>query len=251
MSIKSVQRAMNILELIQKEGPGLSLGEISKSLDLPKSTAHGIIKTLQSQDFIKQHARTSEYHLGIKLFELGNTLADSMDIVNLGHQYLEYLVEEYNETAHLAILSDKEVVYVDKKEGEGALRMYSQLGKRAPLYCTGVGKAMLAHLPEKDIDKILSEMEMTAFTPNTITDSEQLKEHLEETKTQGYLYDDEEIEIGLKSVAAPVFNHKSEVFAAISCAGPSSRFGDERIKEIGLTLKSYAEQISKSFGYTK
>lgn len=249
MSIQSVDRAIDILELFLTNGPSLSLKEISSSLSLAKSTTHGLIKTLEKRGFIEQDLKDQEYRLGLRAFELGNKVADTMDINKIAYPYLQDLVEEFNETVHLVLLSGNEGVYVEKKEGEGALRMYSQVGKRAPLYCTGVGKAILAFLPEEKIDSILSHSKLDARTQKTITDEKKLKEHLYETKVRGYAFDDEEIELGLKCVGAPIFNHKGEPIASISCAGPSTRFENKRLITIGLAVKNAGLQISKRLGY--
>ncbi|WP_209124996.1 IclR family transcriptional regulator [Alkalihalobacillus sp. BA299] len=246
--IQSIIRAAEILELFLSSAE-LSIKEISQNTGLSKSTVHGIIKTLEYKGFLTQNPEDQKYKLGMKLFELGNSVSNNLNIGKIARPYIQELVEKLKETVHLVILDQSEVIYVEKVEGSHSLSMYSQIGKRAPIHCTGVGKAILAFRPEEEIDQLLSETTLTPFTDKTMTDKEKIKEHLKQVKRQGYAMDDEEIEIGLRCVAAPIFNHKGEAIASISCAAPITRFNDELITNVIVHIKLAADAISRQMGY--
>lgn len=249
--IQSVDRALQILECFSKRDTELGVTEIATRLDLHKSTTFGLLATLESRGYLKQNLENGKYKLGIKLFELGKLVEDDMDLRINSLPYLRELVAKYEETAHLAIRDGKEVLYIDKVEGESAIRMYSQVGKRAPMYCTGVGKAMLAFMSEEKIDSLLEDINFSKFTNNTITDLQKLKKELIEIKKRGYCIDDEEIEVGLACAAAPIVNYKGEAVASISIAGPTSRMTNEKLQLIAQDVKETAAKISRTLGYNK
>jgi IclR family KDG regulon transcriptional repressor len=247
--IQSVQRAIDVLELFHASALELGVTEISEKLKLTKSTVHGLIKTLEYRRYLEQNPINQKYKLGIRLFELGNLVASNMNISKLAISNIHELADELKETVHLVVLEGNHVIYVEKVEGQSALRMYSQLGKRAPIYCTGVGKAVLAYLESERIEQIVSSTELTAFTPHTLVTVQAIKNDLEKIRQRGYAMDDEEIELGLRCVAAPIFNHEGKVFAAVSCAGPKSRISDENLDIIARKVKYAALEISKKMGF--
>jgi IclR family KDG regulon transcriptional repressor len=247
--IQSVQRAIDVLELFHASSLELGVTEISEKLELTKSTVHGIIKTLEHRGYLEQNPMNQRYKLGIKLFELGNLVASNMNITKLAIANIHELVAELNETVHLVVLEGSHVIYVEKVEAQSALRMYSQLGKRAPMYCTGVGKAILAFMENQRIEQIISSTELTSFTPHTLVTEQAIKDDLQKIRQRGYALDDEEIELGLRCVAAPIFNHEGKVFASVSCAGPKIRISDEKLDVISQRVKHAALEISKKMGY--
>ncbi|KZL93622.1 transcriptional regulator KdgR [Clostridium magnum DSM 2767] len=249
--IQSVDRALQILECFSKRDKELGVTEIANRLDLHKSTTFGLLSTLESRGYLKQNLENGKYKLGIKLFEQGRLVEDDMDLRINSLPYLKELVDKYQETAHLAIRDGSEIIYIDKVEGGSAIRMYSQVGKRAPMYCTGVGKAMLAFMPEDQVDNITKDLKFTPFTGNTITDLNKLKVELNEIRRRGYCIDNEEIEVGLKCVAAPIMNYKGEVVASASIAGPASRMSDEKLQFIAKDVKEAVTKISETLGYKR
>ena len=247
--IQSIERAANVLELFLSTNPELSVKEISQKLNLSKSTVHGIIKTLEHRGYLQQNPDDLKYRLGIKLFTLGNFVAKHLDIGKIARPIIRDLVEELEETVHLVILQRDEVIYIEKVEGPRTLTIYSHTGKRAPVHCTGVGKAILAHLSEKEADSLLSSSSLEAFTEYTRTDIGEIKNHLLSIREAGYAVDDEEIELGLKCIAAPIFNHLGNVIASISCAAPKMRLDEERLPIVIAGIKRAAFEISKALGY--
>ena len=247
--IQSIERAADILELFLTSDPEQSIKEISNRLNLSKSTVHGIIKTLEHRGYLEQNSDNLKYRLGIKLFELGNYVGKNLDIGRIARPIIKGLVEELNETVHLVTLQRDELIYIEKVEGPSALTIYSHIGKRAPFHCTGVGKAILSQLSEEEVDRILSSVSMEAFTEFTMTNIEEIKSILPTIREQGYAFDDEEIELGLKCIAAPIFNHQGKAIASISCAAPKMRLDEERLPKVIEGIKHAAAEISRQLGY--
>ncbi|MEH7117476.1 IclR family transcriptional regulator [Neobacillus vireti] len=247
--IQSIERAADVLELFLQTNKELSVKEMSEKLGLSKSTVHGIIKTLEFRGYLRQNPDDLKYGLGMKLFELGNRVSSQFDLVKMARPIIQKLVDQLKETVHLVVFERDEVIYVEKMEGPGALRIYSQIGKKAPIHCTGVGKAILAFQEEKEMERLLSTADIEPFTNYTITDKEDIKKHLQTVREQGYAIDDEEIELGLKCVAAPIFNQYGKVIAAISCASPKMRLDDTKLSEVITEIKQAAAKISEGLGY--
>ena len=247
--IQSVERAADILELFLEDEPELSVKDISQKLGLSKSTAHGLIKTLEHRGYLQQNPYDLKYKLGLRLFELGHYIANQLDIGQIARPFIKELVDELKETVHLVVRQQDELVYVEKEEGPQTLRIYSHVGKRAPMHCTGVGKAILAYQDEEEIDRILSTVPLQAFTKNTITDKDKNQEQLQTIRESGYSIEDEEIELGLTCIGAPIFNHNGNVTASLSCATPKMRLTDERLPEVIAGVKKTAAKISGSLGY--
>jgi IclR family transcriptional regulator, KDG regulon repressor len=247
--IQSVDRAIEILECFSNDQNELGVTEISRMLSLHKSTVFGLLATLENRGYMEQNQSNGKYKLGMKLFELGARIQNNMDIAAIAKPYLEDIVKKYNETIHLVINDKGQAVYIDKVEGSASMRMYSQLGKRPPMYCTGVGKSILAFMPQEYIDYYLSNEDLKKLASNTITDVEKMKKELEKVREQGYSIDDEEIEDGLRCVAAPIFDHKGYAAGALSIAGPTSRMTKTRMEELAVIIKEAARQISNKLGY--
>ncbi len=247
--IQSVDRALRILDTFSLKEKELGVTEISKRLDLHKNTVFGLLRTLEYWGYIEQNQSTRKYRLGLKLLELGNQVKEGLDLRAVALPFLQELVERYSETVHLAVHDQGEIVYIEKVEGPNTIRMYSQIGRRAPMHCTGVGKAILAYMSEKEIEKIIRLQGLKYFTPNTITDPRKLHEELRLIKENGYSLDKEEIEIGLRCVAAPIRDSQNTVIAAISVSGPSMRMTEGKIQELISSVKEAAFKISKRFGY--
>jgi IclR family KDG regulon transcriptional repressor len=245
--IQSVGRAFAILEQFSQDERELGVTVIAQRVGLHKSTCFGLLYTLQEMGYIQQNPETGRYSLGLKIFELGQAYLEGQDLRQLANPYLRRLVEQTQETVHLVVLEGHRAVYIDKVEGTHAMTISSRIGQRAKMHCTGVGKALLAHMYENDISFVLSH-ELEKFTDNTIIDPENLREHLSGIRRAGYAIDDEEIEIGLRCVAAPIFNSHNQAFAAISMSGPSGRITRERLGELSKLVCGTAREISRQLG---
>ncbi|RUS43908.1 IclR family transcriptional regulator [Cohnella sp. AR92] len=248
-SIQSVDRALAILELFLGSSPELSVKEISLATGLSKSTAHGIIRTLERGGYLQQNPADLKYKLGMKLFRLGNAFAGSLEIGGIARPILRDLADRLKETVHLVVRQQDEAIYVDKVEGPQSLRIYSHVGKRAPWHCTGVAKAILAYQDEDTVDRLLAQAELQPFTKFTITDVDQLREQMRHIRENGFALDNEEIELGLRCVAAPIFDHQGQAVASVSCSIPSLRLDETKLPEVVRTITRAAAGISRGMGY--
>lgn len=247
--VQSVDRALSILEVLENSSELLGVTEISHRLNLHKSTLFGLLTTLENKGIVFQDCQTGKYGLGLRLLELGQKVIARMDLRNQARPFLKEIMEQYGETVHLVVRNGEEVVYIDKVEGPQTIGPISQIGKRNPVYCTGVGKCLLAFLTNEEQDTLFGKIELKAYTQNTITNHELLKEHFSQIRRQGYSIDNEEIEIGLRCIAAPIFNYTGRVIGAISIAGPSVRLTDQRVQELIKPVKECALAISHNLGY--
>jgi DNA-binding IclR family transcriptional regulator len=244
--IQSVGRAIEILECF-KDKKELGVSEISRMMNLNKSTAFGLITTLEAYKLLEKNEESNKYRLGIELFILGSKI--NSDLKSLAESYLESLVDTFEETAHLVTRDGYMVIYLDKIESTHSMRICSRVGERLPIYCTGVGKAILANLPEGELAEVLDNINLEKMTPYTITDRKELLKHLQNVREKGFAEDLEEIEVGLKCVAAPILDHTGKAVAAISVAGPTVRMTDEARAKIAATLVGYTKEISEKLGY--
>lgn len=249
--IQSLTRAIDIIEFISRNGNSASLTQISQNLGLSKSTIHGLISTLEDFNYIYQDQSTGIYQLGIKLFEMGQVVYSSMDLRAIAHPILTELSQKYQETVHLALLSGSEVVYIEKVDSSRSIRIISEIGGRNPTYCTGVGKVLLSGLSDSEVEKIIETTGMKKLTPNTLDNLADLKANLAEIRQKGYANDLEEIEVGLRCVAAPIRNHLGVIIAAISLSGPTNRISDEMWPQFSQDIVDAGYRISVKLGYKK
>jgi DNA-binding IclR family transcriptional regulator len=172
-----------------------------------------------------------------------------VDIFKSSKPYTERLMKTVNEVVHLVIRDENDIVYIDKVEADNTIRMASTIGRRSPLYRTSVGKVILAYLPDKEIESVWENSKIEKMTEYTITDLEVFKRNLKEVEEKGYAVDNEENELGVRCIGAPVFNHTGSVEGAISVSGPTIRVTRDRIEEIANEVKKYAHLISNELGY--
>lgn len=244
--IQSVDRAIQIIKCFENNEE-LGVTEIGKLLGLHKSTTFGLISTLYSNGILEKNDSTGKYKLGLELFRLGTKVNSSLRHIAI--PYLEELVRRYQETANLILLDDLSVIYLEKVESAHSMRISTVVGGRRPLYCTAVGKAILAYLPPEELQNKINRIEFVKFTNNTILTPEALIESLDEIRALGYAEDNEELEIGLSCISAPILNQYNSPFAAISVSGPTSRMNDSLRKELGMTLVEFTQDISKKLGF--
>jgi DNA-binding IclR family transcriptional regulator len=202
-------------------------------------------------NYVVKDEETDKYKLGLQVLFLSRNLLNNSDIVTVSKPFLEKLSQEVNETVHLCIEDRGEVVYIDKIESTQTIRMYSRVGSRAPMYCTGVGKILLSDKNPDVFEEIVSKINFIPKTPSTITSKEQFIEEIEKVKSQGYALDNAENEIVLRCIAAPIFDHKGKIIASFSISGPSNRVTLELINDSLIEkMKQYSIAISRNLGYT-
>jgi IclR family KDG regulon transcriptional repressor len=250
VTIQSLERAFDILELFEKQKE-MGISEISTGIGLSKSTVYGLVNTLVKYNYLEQDLENKKYRLGMRLFEMGSLVEGRMDIRREAKPYCEMLSQKYGLTVHLATHYEGEVVYIDKYDQPDFMIVYSQVGKRAPMTCTGVGKAMLAFLGDKYIEKYVLSRPFEVKTLKSISNSQMLYERLEEIRKAGFARDDEEIAVGLRCRAVPIFGSKNRVVGAMSISGMVSELDDEKCKSISDDLIKCSMEISNRLGYRK
>ncbi len=247
--IRSVLRALDVLESFGHDEHILGVTELSKRLGLPKSTTYNLLATLKSRGYIEEDPVSNRYSLGVKLLELGKAVRANVEIRDRAAARLRELAQFSREAVYLTVLHDDHSVYIYSIEAPGRILARSAVGGRAPLHCTAVGKAKMAYLRAEEIDRIIRRVGLPRFTPNTIIDPVALKEELAQVRARGYSVDNEEHEVGIRCVGAPIRDDSGVVIASCSISGPAGRMTDERIAELAPELVQAAEHISRRLGY--
>lgn len=230
--IQVADRLFQTLEVLAESGP-TGLMELSSKLSLNKSTVHRILNSLIYMGYVKQNPETTKYSLTFKIWELANQLLTQNDIVDIARPHLKELVSKCGETVHLVQVDGRKAVYIDKVESyTNSVRLVSKVGKSIPLYCSGVGKALLAEMDLDDTREIWDNSDIQELTPHTITDFSEMQKHLKQVHTQGYAIDDEENELGVRCIAACIKDYKGKPKYAFSISAPVNRMSDERIAEL-------------------
>ncbi|MCX7795331.1 MAG: IclR family transcriptional regulator [bacterium] len=248
-NVQSLERALRIIDLLAHSGKPMGVTEIGKLIGVHKSTAYRLVNTLRQFGYVDQDKETEKYFLGLKPLELSSIINERLDIKDIIHPYLEELADKTNETVHLAVREGDEIVYIDKVESKHTIRMYSRVGARAPLYCTALGKCLLAFGPEELIKKWISKDTLPQRTPNTIKTGKELDEELEKVREQGYALDREEFEPGIRCIGVPIINRKGKAISAISISIPSFRLTEERLQELIPILLKTRDTVSEKLKY--
>lgn len=251
-SNQSIDRAFKVMEELSKSKDGLGVSELSRLIDLPKSTTYRILSSLVSNGFARQDITTEKYRLGNKILQLAGTLLKNMDLRTIARPYIEKLSRETDQIVHLGAMEDGIAFYLDKVESSKlTISMYSNIGREIPLYCTGVGKILLSGMDFNEVKKLVPESSMIRYTSNTITTHERLKKELELIKERGYGFDEIEHEEDIRCVAAPINRSTGEVVASISLTGLIKYVSVEKLPELIKLTTQTAEAISKELGYVK
>lgn len=246
---QSVQRALAILEGLGAEPHEVGIVDLSQRVGLPVSTVHRLLATLLDAGFVAQNAETGKYRVGVRAFELGNAFLKQTQLVDVVRPGMRQLGAALGETVNLAIQDGYSAVYVEQHESDHMLKIFTRTGTRVPLYCTGVGKVMLAGFTDAELDTYLAATDLAPRTHHTIVDPESLRQHIEQVRCQGYAMDNEDFELRVRCVAAPVRNHLGETVAAMSVSGPLHRLDDNQIALIKTRLLAITHEISTQLGF--
>lgn len=247
--IQSVERALKILDLFDERNRELTITEISKRMNLHKSTVHSLLKTLKSQRYIAQNEENEKYLLGLKLFERGNMVVSHLDLRTVARKHLEWLSSTTNLTTHLVILDGQEGLYVDKVEGSGVTVIYSRIGRRVPIHTSAIGKSLVATKTDEELNRLLEGYQYTKQTEKSIRSKEEFLSEIEQARIAGYSMDNEENEPGIVCFAVPIKDYSSKVIAAVSMSMPASKLNDEIKKYYVGLLKECSDKISAGLGY--
>ncbi len=226
-TISSVTKAMEVIEHIAYSDKELGVTEISEQLNYGASGMYHLLNTLKQCNVLVQDEETKKYSLGLKLWKIGMLAYGKNDITNILRPYLKELKDLTGETVNLTILNNKKIVYIAQEESDKLVKMFTTTGAIAPIHCTAAGKVLLANMAEEEKEDILNSIEFEKFTEKTIDNREDLIKEMEEIKKTGYGFDNEERELGVSCIGAPVFNVHGEALACITISGPTSRFTEE------------------------
>jgi len=247
-NITSVQRCLRLLSLFAQAADGLSASDVARQSGLPVSTVHRFLVNLENAGFLA-YSNTGKYHLGIASFSIGHAALAQLDIRRLSYPYLQALNRSTRETIHLIVRHGLSAVYVEKLDSPEKLRIFSHIGASVPLYCTAVGKVMLAFLPQQELEETLRQIELRQMTPNTISDLPELERHLRRVRKNGYAFDLEEHEAHIRCVAAPIWDPSGVVNASLSLTAPAVRMSLPRLRKLAPLIQEVGLRISRDLGY--
>ncbi|MEW6624491.1 MAG: IclR family transcriptional regulator [Bacillota bacterium] len=249
--VHSLAKGLKVLASFDYNSKELSIQEISKKTGIHRTTVHRSIYTLEQEGFVERDDKTGKYRLSVKLFELGNIFASGMELRQCARLPLENLANNNLVSAHLAVRDEWEAIYIDKVEPQESMLRYSRIGKKVPLYCTAIGKILLSGIK---VEKIIQGYANSSFsfkkrTPNSIGSIDEVIKEIEAVKRLGYAIDNEEFELGIKCIAAPVLDYNSNVVAAISASGTTSQLSEDKARDLIKKVQETARQISVRLGW--
>lgn len=242
IKVKSLYKAIQLLFYFTEEDRDLGITELAEKSGLLKSSIHNMLSTYEECGLVKRNPDTNKYHLGVRVLELSNQFYRNNDVRQVVKPHMSEIANQTGETVFLGVLNGTEVIYLDAAFPDFSTGGRNMTGLKAPLYCTGIGKAMLAYEPESKVDEVV-EAGLISFTKNTIVDKEALREELETVREKGYAIDNMEHEYGIKCVAMPIRNAENRVVAACSITGPSPRFTDKKMMELEEILRKHTELL--------
>lgn len=248
-SVQSIDRALELLELVCTAPRPVTLADASLRVKLHKPTAHRLLAALGKHRLVDRDPETKGYRPGLKLFELSSGVLRNMELRTQALPEVIELSRRTNETVHLAVLDDGEVIYIDKEETQQTIRMFSAIGKRGPAHCTGVGKVLLAYVPPEEVRRVVAAKGLKRFTNRTITTITELNRELALIRERGYAIDDTEHEAEIRCAACPIRDHAGRVIAAVSLTAPIIRMSRERIESMAPLVRQYTDRISRKLGY--
>jgi IclR family acetate operon transcriptional repressor len=247
-NITALQRGLRILQLFSKSPQGLTAKQVTTLSRLPVSTVHRFLVNLEREGFLNCGG-DGVYHLGIACFAVGQAALGQLDIRRVSLPYLQELNRQTRETIHLTVRHGLSAVYVEKLDSSEQLRIHSRIGAAVPLYCTAVGKVMLAYVPQEEREKLLRQLELKRFTPSTVGSLEELEAELYRVRKNGYACDLEEHELHIRCIAAPIWDHTGSVHASLSITAPAVRMAVSRLRRLAPLIQEAGLCISRQLGY--
>jgi len=250
VSIQATERIFSILEALAAETEGLRLTDIARRVDLHKSTVSRFLASMEQRGYIEKRPDKPVYRLGLRFIELSSIYLNKLELKTEAQPVLQRLAAVSTQAVYLAIPDGAEVVYIDKVETFQSIRKYSIIGRRAPAYCTGLGKALLADLDDEHVTALFEGRELKTYGPNTITDLGRLRRELESIRRRGWAVDDEEYDTGARCVAAAIYDYRGGAIAAVSTSGPISIVSRPETERFAGYVVEAAAAISRRMGYS-
>ena len=246
MKFNTLNKSIGILDVFLEKRDMLKVAEISNSLKMPRSSIYKYLAVLREHGFVDYEKQTGVYKLGIKFLQYASLVRSQIRIGEVALPYMKKLSNEVKETVILSVLLNQVAYCVERVEYESGIIFSMHRGAHLPLYSGASAKILLASLPDEEIDALLRETKMTAFTQNSITDCQKLRENLMKTRRDGYAYSDQEVDVGARAVAAPILNDELRLTAGLCVAGPIQRMDDLKIKKVTKLVIKYAKDISEN-----
>lgn len=247
-AVLALRRGLMILDTFSGHGTDLGVNEIARLVSMHKSTVSRLCATLENAGYLERNTSTNRFSLGARVFQLAGVVSSPADVRTMARPVMNELVASSRETATLGVREGSDIVTIEVVEGLNHMRMATRVGQRTQIHASAVAKAILAWSSESDVDAVLANWPMTLLTPNTITDAATLKEHLAEVRGRGYAVDMEELEVGLRCVAAPIRDPFGRVIAGLSISGPRHSMTPEAMHHFGELVRSAADVISARLG---
>ena len=241
--IHSVEKAFSLLEVLAENGLELGIAELCKKISLPKGTVHRLLGTLKNLGYIEQNPQNRKYYLTVKIFKLGTVITDRIGLVQI-IPYMKKLSQQFNETINLAIMDRDEIIYLYSVGSDNTLKLDLRIGSNQPAYCAAVGKVLLAHLSEQELDGYLQRVRLKSYTPYTITSKEYLKKDLKLIREREYSFVNEKYMAGVSCVAVPIKDQQGKVCAGLSFSVPTVRMDKEKLPQLIDSLISTAKKIT-------
>jgi IclR family KDG regulon transcriptional repressor len=249
MIIQSVHRALQVLNLFSTSRPRLGISEISRALGLHKGTVQGLIRTLAQEGFLEQDSETRKYKLGLKVYELGATFAGTLEINQMAGNAAHGLAAHVRKLVRVAVRQGDQAIITLDAYPRSQPFLYRQFGLNFPLYCTAMGKALLAHFEGKELEGYLQRTELVSYTRNTITDRQELAKELKETRERGYSVNREEHLLGRGAIGAPIFDRQGNVSASMCIVGRPNEILRGAMKKFCDEVINSSSEISRNLGY--
>lgn len=241
--IQSLDRAINVLDCLTRK-PGMTLTEISETLAQAPATIYRVLATFENRGIVEMDPVSQEWFIGAESFRIGSAFLRRASVVERARPFMRELMEETGETANLGIEVQGEVMFLSQIETQENIRAFFPPGTKSPMHASGIGKALLAHAPEPVVETYLKKDKLESFTGKTFSDPTKLRRELAKIKSLGFAFDDEEKSVGMRCIAAPIFNIYGEAIAGISISGPSNRLPLERVQEVSQFVMAKAQSLS-------
>jgi DNA-binding IclR family transcriptional regulator len=235
--------------ILGEEGLPMRISEITRRLGIDKSSAYRIVSTLHEQGFVEQDTETRKYFLGVKVIEVASLKLRSIRLLPTAKPVMHELMQRTRESIHLSTLVEGEVMYLDSEECSGVFNVNTLAGGRAPLHSSAVGKALLAGLPQEEVDRLIAVEGLTQFTDRTIINLQEFHSHLAGIREHGWAIDDEETYAGVRCLAANIRDHRGVAVGSVGLSGPAQRVTNDRIPILAQLVKEAAAKISRQLGY--
>jgi DNA-binding IclR family transcriptional regulator len=249
--INSILRASNVLKCFQGSKTHFKISELARELGLDRSTTYRLLLSLGKCGFVEKDQKSGEYSLGVAAFEIGNMYLRRMDFIQISKPIMTELASKVQETVHLAVLSDTEIVYVEKVDSPRSLGVMSKIGQRAPVYCTALGKALLAYQPKKEVSRILDTIRLKPYTATTFRSKKKLLEELSDIRRRGYALDRREYEQDVECIGAPIRDHSGNAMAALSISGPQRKIGTPGEDHYVSQVMAATARVSAKLGFVE